>query len=76
MNQTGNQDEALFHMADLILITIGKGQPVRCADLEDAKAKALTATEGQVVIEITPAGPGGPMTRLKFDRITQDWIPL
>lgn len=72
----GNQHEASFHMADLILITIGNGQPVRCADLDDAKAKALAATEGQVVVEITPAGPGGPMTTLEFDRSTQDWVPL
>ncbi len=71
-----NQNEASFHMADLILVTIGNGQPVRCADLDDAKTKALAATEGQVVVEITPAGPGGPMTRLEFDRSTQDWVPL
>lgn len=76
MNRMDNQDEVSFHMADLILITIGNGQPVRCANLDDAKAKALTATEGQVVVEITPAGRGGPMTTLEFDRNTQDWVPL
>lgn len=63
-------------MADLILITIGNGHPVRCADLEDAKAKALMATDSQAVVEITPAGSGGPITTLEFDRITQDWVPL
>lgn len=76
MNQANNQDEASFHMSDLILIAIGNGQPARCADLDDAKAKALTATEDQVVVEITPAGPGGPMITLEFDRRTQDWFPL
>lgn len=63
-------------MADLILITIGNGHPIRCADLDDAKAKALMAMDSQAVVEITPAGSGGPITTLEFDRITQDWVPL
>lgn len=63
-------------MADLILITIGNGHPVRCADLDEAKAKAVMATDSQVVVEITPAGSGGPITTLEFDRSTQDWVPF
>lgn len=63
-------------MADLILVTIGNGHPVRCADLNDAKAKALVATDSQVVVEITPAGSGGPITTLEFDRSMQDWVPF
>lgn len=63
-------------MADLILITIGNGHPVRCADLDEAKAKAVIATDSQVVVEITPAGSGGPITTLEFDRSTQDWVPF
>lgn len=63
-------------MADLILITIGNGHPVPCADLDDAKAKALMATDSQVVVEITPAGSGGPITTLEFDQSTQDWVPF
>lgn len=63
-------------MADLILITIGNGDPVRCSDLSDAKAKALMVPDMQVVVEITPAGSGGPVTTLEFDRITQDWVPV
>lgn len=63
-------------MADLILMTIGNSHPVRCADLDDAKVKALMATDSQAVVEITPAGSGGPIATLEFDRITQDWVPL
>lgn len=63
-------------MADLILITIGNSHPVPCSDLNDAKAKALMVPDRQVVIEITPAGSGGPITTLEFDRITQDWVPF
>lgn len=61
-------------MADLILITIGNSHPVRCADLDDAKARALLARDSQVVVEITPAGSGGPITTLAFDPSTQDWV--
>lgn len=71
----GNQNEASFHMADLILITIGNGQPVRCADLDDAKAKALIADEAKAVVEMIPEGKGGPVTTLEFDRDTNDWVP-
>lgn len=62
-------------MGDLILLTLGNGDIIRCADLEDAKAKAAShkETEGRIRVEVTPAG-GGRMTVLDFDRSSLDWI--
>lgn len=62
-------------MTGLILITIGRGHPVRCTDLGDAKSKAIAAEGQKITVEITPSGPGGQMTTLEFDHETKDWIP-
>lgn len=64
------------NMAELILITIGRGHPVRCTDLDDAKSKAIAAAGQEIILEITPSGPGGPMTTLEFDHKIQDWIAV
>lgn len=62
-------------MADLVLLIFANGDSVRCNDLDDAKSKALSTTEGRIVVEITPEGKGGLMMTLEFDRDTRDWIP-
>lgn len=63
-------------MADLILLTLENGDPIRCTNLDDAKSKAITSGEGKIIVAITPEGRGGPMTRLTFDRDSQDWVPV
>lgn len=62
-------------MSDLILLILEGGKVIRCADLEDAKAKAISykETEGRIRVEFTPAG-GGRMTILDFDRSSLDWV--
>lgn len=62
-------------MPDLVLLTFEDGDVVRCISLDDAKVKAnsYAHVEGQIMVEVTPEG-GGPMTRLKFDRSSRDWV--
>ena len=62
-------------MANLILLTFGNNEIVRCTDLDDATEKAISYSnvEGRILLAITPEG-GGPMTSLEFDRASQDWI--
>lgn len=62
-------------MANLILLTFGNSKMVRCTDLADATAKAISYSneEGRILVDITPEG-GGPMTSLEFDRSSNDWI--
>ena len=62
-------------MADLILLLLEDGDPIRCTDLSDAKFKAISTKEGSITVEITPGDLGGQMTILEFDRDTQDWVP-
>jgi hypothetical protein len=59
----------------LVLLTLGNGDPVRCSDLDEAKARATLCSneEGRIFVEITPQG-GGPMTSLEFDRASGDWV--
>ncbi|WP_413877101.1 hypothetical protein [Albidovulum sp.] len=61
-------------MRDLILLTIGDQEPVRCLSLDDAKARAaaVQAVDGDIIVEITPEG-GGLMTSLRYDQTARDW---
>lgn len=63
-------------MPDLYLLKLSGGEIVRCADIDDAKVKAISdvGVNFEPLLEITPQG-GGPMLTMKFDRASQDWIP-
>jgi len=61
-------------MSDLIMITIRDEDGVRCATLEDAKAKAMQVRVGKVIVEIIPGGTGRPVITLEFDRTLNEWI--
>ncbi|WP_417276516.1 hypothetical protein [Castellaniella sp.] len=63
-------------MADLILLIFENGESVRCTDFNDAKSKAISATEGRIIAEVTMEGKGGPITTLEFNRNTREWIPV
>lgn len=62
-------------MADLVVLTFSDGRTLRCADLSDAKEKAINNQPGtdKIIVEITPEN-GGPMTSLAFDIASQDWV--
>lgn len=62
-------------MADLIILKLENGAIIRCADLADAKAKAMHSLGKNITLEITPDGIGGPITTLKFDQCEKEWIP-
>jgi hypothetical protein len=63
-------------MSNLILLVLEDRDPIRCANLIDAKNKArgLTHLSGRILAEITPES-GGPMVTLEFDKRGEDWIP-
>ena len=63
-------------MASLILLTLGNDETARCADLNEATAKAISCCSvgGKVLVEIIPEN-GGPTMSLEFDRASHDWIP-
>ncbi|NIZ63025.1 hypothetical protein DL239_18835 [Sedimentitalea sp. CY04] len=63
-------------MTDLVLLTFGDDEIVRCTSLNDAKAKVVARAKisDKVSVKITPAG-GGPVTSLKFDSSSGDWLP-
>lgn len=62
-------------MSDLILLKLENGDIIRCADLGDAKTRAISLkeTKGRIRLEITPEG-GGRMTVLDFDHTSLDWV--
>lgn len=62
-------------MANLIVLTLGNDKIVRCVDLDEATAKAISCynADGRISVKITPEG-GGPVTSLEFDRASRDWI--
>jgi hypothetical protein len=62
-------------MADLIILKLENGDIIRCADLADAKAKAIHSLGENITLEITPDGIGGPITTLKFEKFKKEWIP-
>ena len=64
-------------MANLVVLTLGDGRTFRCADLDDAKEKAISNQVGNdtIFVEIIPEN-GGPMSSLDFDKISQDWIAI
>lgn len=64
-------------MANLVVLTLGDGRTFRCADLDDAKEKAIRNQVGNdmIFVEIIPEN-GGPMISLGFDKISQDWIAI
>ena len=63
-------------MPDLYLLKLSGGEIVRCANIDDAKVKAISdvRVNFEPLLEITPQG-GGPMLTMKFDKASQDWIP-
>ena len=61
-------------MADLIIITLENGNTIRCIDINDAKSKASSISDGRIILEIIPEGQGGLVTTLEFNRDEQDWI--
>jgi hypothetical protein len=63
-------------MRDLHILRLSGGEIVRCADIDEAKVKAISDVDVnfEPLLEITPQG-GGPMLTLKFDKASQDWIP-
>jgi hypothetical protein len=63
-------------MTDLILLTLGNYETVRCADLNEATAKAISCcgAGGTILVEFITEN-GGPMISLEFDRASHDWIP-
>jgi len=65
-------------MSELIVLKVENGELFRCASLDQARAMAtsMSASDGRIFVEITPAGVGGPMTTLEFDRKSRDWISM
>lgn len=63
-------------MPDLFMLNLENGKTIRCTDIGDARAKAISIKEGKIILEIIPEGQGGPITTLEFDRNEQDWIPV
>lgn len=64
-------------MSDLILLTIGEQEPVRCPSLGHAKATAAAEAniDGNIIVEITPEG-GGPVTSLRYNQAICDWVAI
>lgn len=64
-------------MGDLLLLNIDSGDIIRCHSFDDAREKAISASqvEGRIVLEFTPES-GGLMTTLEFDRISNDWVSI
>ncbi len=62
-------------MADLVLLTFGSDELIRCSSLDDAKAKIKSRSRdiAKASVEITPEG-GGPVLSLEFDFASGDWI--
>jgi hypothetical protein len=63
-----------FKMADLIILHFPNGDTVRCGDIGDATAKAISASCDGISLEIIPDGEGGIVTTLEFSREKRDWI--
>jgi hypothetical protein len=63
-------------MTDLVFLILENGDQIHCADINDAKSKAIANGDGRITVEITPGGAGGPVAILEFDRSIQDWLPL
>jgi len=62
-------------MADLVLLSFDDEEPVRCADMDDAKKRINSRQRNfsKASVEITPEG-GGPILSLDFDRSSGDWV--
>jgi len=65
-------------MPPLVILIFENGDIVQCNDIDNAKEKAISCShaEGQIMVQITPAGKGGLMTTLKFDRTSRDWVAV
>jgi hypothetical protein len=66
--RNGRHNEITFEvraMANLVLLTLGNGEVIRCVDLADARQKAIACSdgEGKISVKITPEG-GGPIMSL------------
>ena len=64
-------------MRDLILLTLGNGESMRCTNLAHAKERATNCShiEGKILVEAVPES-GGRMMTLEFDGNSQDWIAV
>jgi hypothetical protein len=64
-------------MNDLVLLMTGDKKTLRCADLAEARVRAIQSkiVEGSILVELTPAG-GGPVETFEFDREAELWISI